>query len=537
VDTQRERGLLTHSADVLMGIAVGLYLLATVLLQIYGLNAYVMIFLFLRFRKRRQEEERAVLAHFGSVSDADLPVVTTQLPIYNERNVVERLLRAVCAFDYPREKHEIQVLDDSTDETVQISSRLIARLREQGHEILHVRRADRKGYKAGALAEGLRRARGEFITIFDADFVPPSDFLRRTVPFLLEDERCGFVQTRWEHRNRDFSPLTTIQSIGIDGHFVVEQSARSWSGLFFNFNGTAGLWRKRAIEDAGGWKADTLTEDLDLSYRTLLNGWRARFLLDVGTPAEIPTNIQALKSQQHRWAKGSIQAARKLLPIVWRARGIPLFKRIEATLHLTHYLIHPLILLLTILILPLALFGQGWFVNLYLAPLIVLMFAGLIGPSSMYMFAQIAAGRGWGRALRYLPALTAVGIGLAVNNTRAVLGGLLSRGGEFVRTPKLGALAERGERAASGGSVAYRIRPNRLCWLEILMGLWSLAAFAGCFHRSGAMAGPFLLIQAGGFTYVGVLSLLHQRERTVAPPPSSPAPPCRSTAPRWPTTR
>ncbi len=503
--------------DGVMLVTLVLYLATSALLHVYAINAYVMILLFLRSRRGKRQAERELQARFtAEVPDSELPSVTTQLPIYNERNVVERLLRAVCAFDYPRESHEIQILDDSTDDTREIVARLVAQLREAGHDVHHLMRTNREGFKAGALAAGLPVARGELIAIFDADFVPPPDFLRQTVPFLVSDPRCGFVQTRWGHRNRRFSPLTFLQSIGIDGHFAVEQPARCWGDLFFNFNGTAGVWRREAIDAAGGWQADTLTEDLDLSYRTQLAGWRSRFLVDVVTPAEIPTNINALKSQQYRWAKGSIQAARKLLPVVWARRDIRLFKKIEATIHLTHYMMHPLILLLTLLILPLVFLFHDRFAAAYVAPLLVLMFLALFGPSSLYIFSQSVAEGSWKRTLLWLPVMMAFGIGLAVNNTRAVLSALMGRRSEFVRTPKLGHIAE-ADRASVAVPptqrrvAAYRPPLSHLYLLEIFMGVWALVSFLGSWLATGTAAGAFLLVQAAGFTYVGVASVVHER--------------------------
>jgi cellulose synthase/poly-beta-1,6-N-acetylglucosamine synthase-like glycosyltransferase len=502
--------------DLLLSAALGIYVTASLMLLVYGLNAYVMIVLYCRSRRRRLAEEKAILERFVATrTDADLPVVTTQLPIYNERNVIERLLRAVCAFDYPRDKHEIQVLDDSTDETTECVAKLVAELRRDGHDVHHIYRADRSGYKAGALAAGLDVARGEYAAVFDADFVPPPDFLRNTVPFLLEDPRCGFVQTRWGHRNRDFSLLTMLQSIGIDGHFVVEQPARSWNGLFCNFNGTAGLWRIETIRDAGGWKADTLTEDLDLSYRALLAGWHPRFLRDVITPAEVPTDINALKAQQRRWAKGSIQVALKLLPTVLRDRNIRPFKKIQAALHLTHYMIHPLILVMTLLVLPLIQLLQFRFTSPFTAPLVAVMLLALFGPSSMYLFSQVVSGQNWKRALLVMPALVTLGIGLAVNNSRAVLDAFLGGKSEFVRTPKLGEFAEMPSPGSAPATqqhcIAYRLPLNRLFVFEIIMGIWAMASFLAYLIMIDSFAGALLLVQAVGFTYVGVVSVKHHR--------------------------
>jgi len=506
--------------DLLLIVGLVVYVTASLLLLIYGLNAYVMIFLYWRSRRRREFIENSIQARFvARPHDDHLPIVTTQLPIFNERNVIERLLRAVVAFDYPRDRHEIQVLDDSTDETSQLVASLVAELRAAGHDVHHLHRTERTGFKAGALAAGLEVARGEYIAVFDADFVPPPDFLRRTVPFLLEDPDCGFVQTRWGHRNPTFSILTLLQSIGIDGHFVVEQSARSWNDLFCNFNGTAGLWRARTIADAGGWQPDTLTEDLDLSYRALLAGWQPRFLKDVVTPAEIPTNINALKSQQRRWAKGSIQTALKLLPTVLRTPHIRPFKKLQAMIHLTHYMIHPLILTMTLLVLPLVHLLQFRFTAPFTAPLVIVMVLALLGPSTMYMFSQIVSGQNWKRALLAMPALVTLGIGLAVNNSRAVLEAFCGHQSEFVRTPKLGNYAETAARNPRAGSAAqpcksYCLPLNHLYLVEIFMGIWALASCVGYQLLIGSAAGAFLLVQAVGFTCVGIISVKHHRYAT-----------------------
>jgi cellulose synthase/poly-beta-1,6-N-acetylglucosamine synthase-like glycosyltransferase len=521
--------------DLLLALGLGVYLLASVWLLFYGLNAHLITLLYLCGRRRARESERDLLAAWGDRSDAELPVVTTQLPIYNEKNVVERLVNAVCAMDWPRDRHEIQVLDDSTDETRELTAELVARLRAAGHDIHHLHRRDRAGYKAGALAAGLEVARGEHVAIFDADFVPEPDFLRRTIPFLEADDRCAWVQTRWGHRNRDYSLLTYLQSVGIDGHFVVEQEARAAWGLFCNFNGTAGVWRKAAIEDAGGWQPDTLTEDLDLSYRAMLRGWRPRFLGSVVSPAEIPTDINALKSQQRRWAKGSIQTALKLLPRVLAHEGSGWFRKVQACLHLTHYLIHPLILVMTLLVLPLVQLMEARFTGTFTTPLVAVMLLALCGPSTLYVVSQAGAGASPWRAAWHMPAMICFGIGLAVNNSRAVFEGMLGRPSEFVRTPKLGARAERDRRrfvttdAANGpgrvgAAVAtdarqarqaswklYRSPASRLVIGEIFMGVWAAISFLAYLGSIGTAAGAVLLLQATGFTLVGVISLNHSR--------------------------
>jgi len=524
--------------DFLIFAALAVYIAASLGLLVYGINSYIMIGLHLRSRRGERQSEVEILARFSNrQDDSNLPVVTTQLPIYNERNVIERLLRAVCDFDYPRDKHQIQILDDSTDETSSFTARLVAQLRTEGHDIQHLHRTNRHGYKAGALAEGLLTARGEFVAIFDADFVPPPDFLRQTVPFLLADPRCGFVQTRWGHRNRRFSLLTELQGLGIDGHFVIEQAARAWNGLFFNFNGTAGIWRVSTIAEAGGWKADTLTEDLDLSYRAILAGWKPRYLLDVVAPAEIPTDINALKSQQRRWATGSIQCAMKMLPRVMARNDLGLFTKLQAALHLTHYLIHPLILVMTALILPLIYFLQIRFTAPFTAPLLSVMFLALFGPASLYVCSQVLTGQSWRRALILMPAMITLGVGLAVNNSRAVFEAFQKdRVREFVRTPKLGSLAEdqpggipgsmgpgdlilataAGPTLERSGELSaalkfYRQPLSRLFLFEIFMGVWSLAAFLICTLTIGAFSGALLLMQTAGFFSVGIISVIHQR--------------------------
>jgi len=499
--------------EIAFGVILSLYVTSSVLLYIYGINSYVMIWLFMKTRKRRETEERLLAETTGAASEQQLPIVTTQLPVYNERHVIERLIRSVAALEYPRDKHEIQVLDDSTDDTPQIAAAVIDELREDGYWIHHIRRTERAGYKAGALAEGMKRASGEHLAIFDADFVPQPDFLMKTIPYLLADDRCGFVQTRWGHRNRGISYLTFAQSIGIDGHFVVEQPARAWSGLFFNFNGTAGVWRRSAIEDAGGWTADTLTEDLDLSYRTLLSGWRARYLLNVVTPAEVPTNINALKSQQRRWAQGSIETAMKLLPVLWKRRDFSLFRRLQATIHLTHYFIHPLILLITILVLPLLLLIPHEMKGAYVAPLIAMMFLALLGPSTLYVFSQGVSGGSWLRTVFWMPALMALGIGLAVNNTRAVFNGLRRKAIPFERTPKLGAYAEQSsllrQKIPIPGSYTQPLEWTYA--FEIATGIWAGAAFIESMKTMNGSGSAFLLIQTIGFLFVGIMSLRHSR--------------------------
>jgi cellulose synthase/poly-beta-1,6-N-acetylglucosamine synthase-like glycosyltransferase len=494
--------------EVLAWSVLIVYSVAAMVLLAYGINCFVMIHLCRRGRDRQRARDREDLAAWRATHTSDdLPIVTTQLPIYNEANVVERLLRTVCAIEYPDGKHEIQVLDDSTDHTREIAAALIAELRAEGHDIHHVCRPNREGFKAGALAAGMKIARGEHLAIFDADFVPQPEFLMQTVPYLEIEPRCAFVQTRWGHRNRNYSLLTTAQSIGIDGHFAVEQAARSWNGLFLNFNGTAGVWRKQAIVEAGGWQSDTLTEDMDLSYRAQLVGWEPRYLIDVVTPAEVPTDINALKVQQHRWAKGSIQTAIKLLPTVLRRPDVSLVKKVQAFMHMTHYVINPVMLLMALLVLPLLLLVDNWFHPVLMCALVGQAIIALTGPSSLYMFSQRMVDRGGLRTALLIPLLMFLGVGLAVNNTKAVLGAIFGGKGSFRRTPKLGDAAESG---GAGDVTWYRQRMSRLFAFEIFVGLWSLAAFVQYLFLTKFLLGPLLLVNAVGYSSVGLLTLAHQ---------------------------
>jgi cellulose synthase/poly-beta-1,6-N-acetylglucosamine synthase-like glycosyltransferase len=348
-------------------VAVVLYMSAATFMITYGLHMYLLTWLCRRRQDSHRQSQQVRRAWYVAERPDDRwPVVTTQIPLYNEANVARRVIEAVAAMDYPTGCHEIQVLDDSEDETRHIVDTAAADLRRLGHDVVIVRRPDRKGYKAGALSYGLALARGEVIAIFDADFVPPREFLRQGVPLLMDEPTNACLQGRWAHLNENHSWLTRAQSLGIDGHFVVEQGGRSWNDLFMSFNGTAGLWRRAAIEDpaVGGWSAETLTEDLDLSYRAQLAGWRIEYCMDLACPSELPETLPALKAQQYRWAKGSIQCARKLLPRIWRS-GLPLARRLEATMHLTGYGISVAMLLLCLLSVPMSLLNPlgafgGW---------------------------------------------------------------------------------------------------------------------------------------------------------------------------------
>lgn len=486
--------------EILLAIVFALYLVPTVGLLVYGLNCYVMLGLYARRRKQAGRARCEMRERFGDIlNDPRLPVVTTQIAVYNEVNVVERIMRAACRMAYPAGKHEIQVLDDSTDETRPLIDCVAAELRESGHDVRVVRRSNRDGYKAGALAEGLKQARGEFAAVFDADFVPPEDYLVSTVPFFIENPRLGFVQTRWGHLNAGHSLLTRAQSIGIDGHFIVEQIARNWNGLYMNFNGTAGVWRAKAIEAAGGWSADTLTEDLDLSYRVQFAGWETLYLPDVVVPAELPENVNAFRVQQFRWAKGSFQTLLKLFPRIMRAPVKP-FRKLQAVLHISGYMVHPLMLGLSLMTLPLlALLSRLQPPSLVFTLLALPICLSLLAPSSMYVVSQKSAYGKGGRWVAMLPVLIIVGVGLALSNSRAIAEAVLGRKSEFVRTPK------RGHRMVK----AYRLRVPRIAAGEILLGLYSAVAAAAYLQAGHYLAIPFIVVYAAGFLFIGGLTFYH----------------------------
>lgn len=484
------------------------YVAASLALLVYSANCYAIIFLY--FRQKRQAHlagRRAQpIVRSRSLSAASLPVVTTQIPIFNEANVAERAIRAAAAMDYPRQRHEVQVLDDSTDETREIVDRTAADLRARGHRVVVLRRRDRTGFKAGALAAGLRVAAGELIAVFDADFVPPRNFLRATVPFLTADERLGLVQARWGHLNDGDSLLTRAQAIGIDSHFVVEQSARTFNGLLMNFNGTAGIWRRATILDAGGWASDTLTEDLDLSYRAQLAGWQTHFVIDLETPAELPETIAAFKSQQFRWAKGSIQTARKLLPLVWRSQR-SLWVKLQATLHLTYYVVHPLMLVVALLAAPVQWTAPELTPAARLIATVMIAFS-VGAPILLCLLSQWTLHRDWWKRIASYPALMAIGIGATASNTRAVLEALLGHESEFIRTPKRGGRAERKR---------YRVRAPVMPWIELALGVYCAASLLAYLAAAKYALAPFLGIQAAGFLAIGCAGLWEQRGVRPAP--------------------
>lgn len=473
-----------------------LYLMALIGLFCYGVNAFVMVALHWWHRRRAQVQR-------PPDPPAVWPTVTVQLPLYNERYVARRLLEAVGALDYPAECLEIQVLDDSTDDTTALLAEPIGRLRAQGLQVAHLRREARAGFKAGALAHGLRQASGEFIAIFDADFVPSEDFLRQTIPSFV-DPKVAAVQTRWGHLNRDYSFLTLVQALGLDGHFVVEQPARCWGGLFLHFNGTAGVWRTTAIHDAGGWAWDTLTEDLDLSYRAQLCGWRILYRPELVCPAELPVLITGFKAQQCRWAKGCIQTAMKLLPAVLFA-PLPVWTKYQACIHLTSYLISPLMLIVVLLMGPLASLEGLTPLTTVLGGMGLVFGVAAFGPGSMLIYAQcVLEAQGWRRA-PWLGALTIIGIGLSWSISSAIASVLWTTERTFTRTPKFGIGLEGG----TWQGKAYVDRRPMAGAVEIGLGLYSAGMTWLVWEQGANGLLPWLLLYTMGFFTVGAMAFLH----------------------------
>lgn len=486
-------------------VLLGLYFTILAWLSVYGLHRCYLVYLYTKYRppvSAGADAEGVASSHTARGSDT--PFVTVQLPIYNERYVVDRLVEAVAGLDYPHDRLQIQVLDDSIDDTQRIARHAVARAAARGVDIQYLHRSHRTGFKAGALADGLQQARGELIAIFDADFVPSADFLRRMLhPF--RDPGVGMVQARWGHINRDYSLLTRVQAMLLDAHFVLEHGARNRGGLFFNFNGTAGVWRRKAIESAGGWQHDTLTEDLDLSYRAQLAGWRFIFLPDVVAPAEVPVEMNGFKTQQHRWARGSIQTAFKILPTLLRA-PVPFRIKLEGFFHLTANLNHPLMLALSLIMVPALLVRATMGSASLLLVDVPLFCAATLSVVNFYTVSQRALRTDWIAQMRYIPAVMAVGIGLSVNNTRAVLGARTNRGTPFRRTAKYG-VVRRGDEWLTK---RYRRSTIGQPMVELGLGLYFTAGVVYAVSSSLFALLPFLMLFQAGFLYTGLQSLFQQ---------------------------
>ena len=519
-------------------LAVGLLyfcILATVAL--YGFHRYVLVYLYLKHRNNVHQPVR----RFDS---ADMPRVTVQLPMYNEDSVAERVIKATCQIDYPPDRFEIQVLDDSTDESADITREAVAEMAALGHNIKYIHRSNRVGFKAGALEAALPDASGEYIAIFDADFVPPRDILRNVVDH-FSDDKIGMVQVRWDHLNRDASLLTKSQAIFLDGHFVIEHTARNRSGRFMHFNGTAGVWRRSTISDAGGWQHDTLTEDLDLSYRAQLKGWQFVYLPQFCAPAELPPEMISFKQQAHRWTKGSMQTAIKLLPRILRSKSLSRAVKTEAFFHLTCTIVYPLMVLLTLLIYPAFIMSTSYAdapmkhypmsSSLFAVSMFVL---ATCSASTFFVFAQRELfGKlvGW-KTIIYLPFIMSLGVGVSLNNAKAVLeaiwGAIRNTPSEFVRTPKYG-VTGRVRHVSLREAPRFNYSKIMLPIVEIAFGVYMSCFIAVSLLYNFALTSvPFLCIFAGGYFYVGFssLSVLYRRHQdalasvvTEPLPPDEPA--------------
>ncbi|MBX7219118.1 MAG: glycosyltransferase [Blastocatellia bacterium] len=465
------------------------------ILSIYGIYRIRMTYLFWRYRDYKPAPPRLY-------SEAELPKVTVQLPLFNEMYVVERLLESVCQLDYPKDRLEIQVLDDSTDETREIASAAVARHKAAGHNIVYIHRDNREGFKAGALEAGLKVASGQLVAIFDADFRPRPDCIRKMVHYFTE-ERVGVVQFRWSHINEDYNLLTKIQSVLLDGHFVIEHTSRHRSGGFFNFNGTAGMWRREAIEWSGGWQHDTLTEDTDLSYRAQMMGWKFVYVLDEDVPAELPVDINAFKAQQRRWAKGLTQVAFKMLKRTLNS-NLPWHVKVEMFFHLTSNLSYPLMILFNLLHFPILIvrYNQGFFHLLLLD--IPFLFLSTFSVTSFYFLSQkeLHGKRKGTFSMIYL--VMATGVGLSLSNAKAVMEAVFGIQTSFVRTPKY-AIENKQD---SWQKKKYRRKIGWLPVLELVMAAYFVITmvYAVYSHIFGVV--PFLSIFALGYGYVGILSFM-----------------------------
>jgi cellulose synthase/poly-beta-1,6-N-acetylglucosamine synthase-like glycosyltransferase len=473
------------------------YFLVLCVLAFYGLHRYWLVYDYYKYSKNVP----------GPPPPVDTwPRVTIQLPIFNERYVIERLVEAVSRFDYPAALLDVQVLDDSTDETQQVARACVERHAAQEMHITYIHRSNREGYKAGALENGLKTAQGEFVAIFDADFIPERDFLRRTIPYFLdpgEGSKIGMVQARWTYLNRDYSLLTQVETILLDGHFVVEHGARSRRGTFFNFNGTAGVWRRRAIEDAGGWEHDTLTEDTDLSYRAQLRGWKFLYLPDIECASELPVDMNGFKAQQARWAKGLMQTAKKILPRVLKSDA-PWHVKAEAFFHLTANISYPLMVLLSTMLLPAMIvrFYQGWFQMLVID--LPLFLASTCSISSFYLVAQKELRpESWWRTFLYMPFVMATGIGISVRNAQAVIEAIVGKKSEFARTPKFKIEGKKD----SFMKKSYRNKAGWMPYAEVLLGIYFAFTVVYAITNENYATVPFLLLFVWGYLYTGFMSL------------------------------
>jgi cellulose synthase/poly-beta-1,6-N-acetylglucosamine synthase-like glycosyltransferase len=491
-------------AESFKTLFIAVYVFILLATALYGFHRYILVYLYLKHREDKYQPK-------GKFTQ--LPRITVQLPMYNEDVVAERVIKHSCLIDYPRELIEIQVLDDSTDRSAEIARKAVEEWAAKGYPIKYIHRDNRVGYKAGALAEGLEEASGELIAIFDADFVPPRDILQNVVNYFIDD-KIGCVQVRWDHLNRDASLLTKSQAIFLDGHFVIEHTARNRSGRFMHFNGTAGVWRRSCIDDGGGWQHDTLTEDLDLSYRCQMKGWQFVYCPQFFAPAELPPEMIAFKQQAHRWTKGSMQTCIKLLPRIMRSK-LPWRVKSEAFFHLTNTIVYPLMVLLTLMMYPAFIYADGPWKNWPFAKLmfsVSLFVLATCSAGTFFVFAQreLFGKQVFWSSLLHLPVLMALGIGVCINNTRAVFEAIWSalwrKPTEFVRTQKYGVTGK--DRNAFRAHRVFTFQRLMLPIIEISFGLYMCCfVFISMYYRYARGSVPFLLIFAGGYLYVGFNSL------------------------------
>ena len=474
-------------------LVLGVYVFSLIIMTVFASHGFIMLYYHNKYKKNEP---------IGIDEISEDTFVTIQLPLYNEVYVAERLINTICEMDFPKDKMEIQVLDDSTDETVGVVAKIVDEKKAEGVDIVHVRRESREGFKAGALKEGLKTAKGKFVAIFDADFVPHKDFLLKTLRHFT-DEKVGMVQTRWEHLNEDYSILTKIQALALNGHFVIEQSVRNKAGFFINFNGTGGVWRKDCIEDAGNWHADTLTEDLDLSYRAQLKGWRFVFLRDFTTPAELPAEMNALKAQQFRWTKGAVETSKKILPLVWKSK-MPMRIKLQSTFHLTNNIVFPFILVAGILNVPLIFIKNSGPYELFFNFMSVFVLA-FISSFLFYLYAQKDVHDDWRKRIALFPLFMAGSMGFSVNNSRAVIEGLLSRKSEFVRTPKYKVVNK--EDSIAKNNYFKKTKVDKSAFIELMLGFYCLIGVAASIYFREISAIPFQLMFFLGYTSVAYFSL------------------------------
>lgn len=481
----------------LESIILSAYIISLTILFFFGAHGFNMIYYYFKTFGMRTDDLKEEDFFMN-----EYPIVTIQIPLYNEQYVITRLIDSVLRMDYPKDKLEIQILDDSTDETTEIISVHIKKYLEQGFDLKHIHRTNREGFKAGALKAGLETARGEYVAVFDADFIPRKKFLKRTIPYFYKEEKLGLVQTRWEHLNREYSLMTRTQAIALDGHFVIEQAVRNRAGFFINFNGTGGVWKKECIFDAGNWEADTLTEDLDLSYRAQMKGWKFKYLVNFTSPAELPSDISALKSQQFRWTKGSIETAKKIYPKVLKS-DMSLKLKLQSFIHLYSNLAYPFILLAAILNLPVMLIKLGGQYDGVFKFMSLFIFA-FISSFIFYLYSQKDVYPDWQKRIIYFPVFLAGSMGFSVNNTKAVLEGLLDKKSEFVRTPKYQIINK--QDSWKGKKYVNKKLPYTT-YIEAILAVYCFAGVIIAIATAQVAAVPFQLMFCGGFATISILSI------------------------------